>query len=137
MRHTMSVSIAHTARYVPRIPFEVIADDILGREYSLSLVFVGARRSRALNQKTRGKEYVPNVLSFPLDKKHGEIFITPVVAKREASVRDVTPGTYIGFLFIHGLLHLKGHVHGDTMDRAEQTYMEKYFKRKDVRSLFV
>ncbi len=129
----MSITIAHTARQVPRLPYEIIADDILGYQYTVSLVFVGAHRARAINMKTRGKEYVPNVLSFPLSKNHGEIFITPVVAKKESSERGLTPQAYIGFLFIHGLLHLKGYDHGTSMDKAEERYVEKYLKPKKRR----
>ncbi len=33
---------------------------------------------------------------------------------------------YIAFLFIHGLLHLKGHDHGDIMESLERRYMKKF-----------
>lgn len=110
----------------PRLPYQKIKDDILGSTYVLSLVFIGEERARTLNTKYRKKTYTPNVLSFPLDARNGEIYIAPRVAKREAKKRNMTYGTYIGFLFIHGLLHLKGHSHGDTMERAERRYLKTY-----------
>ena len=95
---------------------------VLGNTYELSLTFVGKVRARTLNQKYRKATYVPNVLSFPLSDKMGEMYITPSVAKNEAHKFSLTPNGYIGFLFIHALLHLKGYLHGDTMERAEKKY---------------
>lgn len=115
-----------TARSYPRHPYQKIKDDILGRSYTVSLAFVGATRAQALNTQYRNKTYVPNVLSFPLDEKTGEVYITPQVAKREAHKFNMTVNGYIGFLFIHALLHLKGMDHGDTMDKAEKKYCRKY-----------
>jgi len=119
-------SISKTIRSYPRLPYEDIKDDVLGASYSLSLVFVGPDRARSLNIKNRKKTYTPNVLSFPLDKTHGEIFITPEIAKKEARARGMTQSGYIGFLFIHAVLHLKGLDHSDTMDRLEKKYCRKY-----------
>lgn len=110
----------------PKLPYQKIKEDILGKKYTLSLAFIGAQRARTLNTIHRKKTYIPNVLSFPLDTDHGEIFITPDVASKEAKKFSMTPDGYLGFLFIHGCLHLKGHHHGDTMDKAEQKYCRKY-----------
>lgn len=110
----------------PVFPYETIKDAILGKKYEVSLTFVGSTRARSLNQSYRGKTYVPNVLSFPLDETHGDIFICPEVAKREAGKFNLSVPGYIAFLFIHGLLHLKGLDHGDTMDALEQRYLKKF-----------
>lgn len=119
-------SLGHTTRNYPRLPYEQMKNDVLGRSYSLSLVFVGPARARAINRANRKKTYTPNVLSFPLDKKHGEIFITPAVAQKEAKKRGMTRDRYVGFLFTHALLHLKGMRHGDTMDMLEKKYCRRY-----------
>ena len=115
-----------TVRSFPTLPYEKIKDDILGASYTLSLAFIGGTRAQSLNKKYRGKEYVPNVLSFPLDTKIGEIFITPTIAKKEALRFDMTHKGYVGFLFIHACLHLKGLDHGDVMEKAEKKYCKKY-----------
>ncbi len=122
----MSFTLSHTTRTYPALPYEIIKKDLLGREYELSLVFVGNARSQRLNQTYRNKSYIPNVLSFPLDDTHGEIFINPTQALRDSKKHDMSPKGFIGFLFIHGLLHLKGHPHGDTMESAESRYKKKY-----------
>ena len=119
-------SITSTVRSYPHLPFEKIKNDVLGRAYVLSLVFVGPQRARTINRIHRKKTYVPNVLSFPLAADHGEVFITPRVAAQEARERDMTTNGYIGFLFVHALLHLKGFQHGDTMDRLGKRYSKKY-----------
>ena len=121
-----NLSITATARSYPRLPFDAMKDAILGTSYELSLVFVGRDRARSINQTTRTKSYAPNVLSFPLTDGAGEIFITPTVARTEAKKFNMTPTGYIGYLFIHGLLHLKGYDHGASMDRLEATYCKKF-----------
>ena len=121
-----TLSITATARSYPKLPYQKMKDDILGASYDLSLAFVGSARARALNIEHRKKTYAPNVLSFPLDEKAGEIFITPSVAAVQAPRYKMSKNGYIGFLFIHALLHLKGLDHGDTMDKAERRYCLKY-----------
>ena len=119
-------SITSTARAYPKLPYEQIKDDILGKKYALSLAFIGGTHSQALNKEHRGKDYTPNVLSFPLDTNIGEVFITPTIAKKEAPKFSMTHKGYVGFLFIHACLHLKGLDHGDAMDKAEKKYFKKY-----------
>lgn len=122
----MPVSINHTIRSYPRHPYAEVAEAILGKRYDVSLVFIGARRAKTLNQTTRNKDYVPNVLSFELDATHGEIFICPPVAATEAKKFDLSPRGYILYLFIHGCLHLKGLPHGAKMDALEARYCKKF-----------
>lgn len=122
----MSINISHTTRSFPRLPYEKVASDILGSKYQLSLVFVGEERGRQINLASRNKSYSPNVLSFPLSKSAGEIYITLAVAKRECSRFDHSYQKHVLYLFIHGLLHLKGLDHGKKMDSLEEKYLEKY-----------
>ncbi len=123
----MSFALSHTTRTYPKhIPYERMARDILGARYALSLVFVGEARAQALNKQYRHKEYYPNVLSFPLSDTEGEIYICPMVARREAKKFDMTVDGFIGYLFIHGLYHLKGHDHSDAMDAHEARAVKKY-----------
>lgn len=119
-------SISNTAKSYPSLPYEEIKNDILGKRYELSLAFVGGTRAQKLNQAYRNKTYTPNVLSFPLEEKAGEIYITPTIARKEAKKFNMSSNGYIGFLFIHGCLHLKGHAHGDKMDALEEKYCKKY-----------
>ncbi len=99
---------------------------VLGADYNLSVVFVGDAESQKINIESRGKDYIPNVLSFPLDRTSGEIFINPIEAKRQAPEFDRTPDNMIGFLYIHGLVHLKGMDHGVTMERTEAKFRKLF-----------
>lgn len=111
---------------LPRVSFAEIKNSILGEKYELSLVFCGNRKSRELNRTYRDKDYPTNVLSFPLDKKSGEIFINPHIAKKESIKFDKSYTNFVGFLFIHGLLHLKGMEHGSTMEKAELKFCKEF-----------
>ena len=111
---------------IPKLPYRRIATDIIGESYKLSVVFVGTRRAKNLNQTHRQKTYTPNILSFPLAKGRGEIFICPAVVKKEATRKSVSVRSYTGYIYIHGLLHLNGFEHSVTMEKAEECYVTKY-----------
>lgn len=111
---------------LPSLPFARIKNGVLGTNYRLSLVFAGSYRMRNLNSKYRKKTYTPNVLSFPLGRTEGEIFINPDRVRIEAKQHGLSPRTYTALLFIHGLFHLKGMRHGATMEKHEQHILAKY-----------
>ncbi len=119
-------SLHSTVKTYPHWPYETIKNDIIGKRYTLTVQFVGARRAQQLNEQYRQKTYTPNVLSFPLTPDTGEIYICPTVAVREAKKFNLTVKGYVAYLFIHGLLHLKGFDHSDAMDAQEQRYLRKY-----------
>ncbi len=122
----MGLDIKTTIRgTVPRIPFEKIAKEILGAKYSLSLVLCGDLLGQRLNTQYRKKTYKPNVLSFPLSNKEGEIFLNIRKAEREARAEGISSAKRIAFLFIHACLHLKGLDHGNAMDALEQKYLKR------------
>jgi probable rRNA maturation factor len=105
---------------LPNVPFDDMKNAVLGKKYELSLVFIGSKRSRKLNRELRGKDKAANILSFPFDEKSGEIFIDLNHAYKQAPQFEREKTNFIGFLFIHGLLHLKGFDHGDTMESKEK-----------------
>jgi len=121
MLDTENFSIINkTKSTLPRVPFASIKNRALGKNYSLSLVFIGEARSKNLNKTYREKNKPTNILSFPLDNKSGEIFITPSVAKKQNRKFGRNYENFIAFLFIHGIMHLKGMEHGSKMERAEE-----------------
>lgn len=122
----MSLHLSNTTKSRPSIPFAKIKDDILGQGYQLALNLVGEKRARAVNLRSRQKTYAPNVLSFPLGPSAGEIYLTPQVAKREAASFGHSYKRHLTFLYIHGLLHLKGFDHGRKMEQLEERYLAKY-----------
>lgn len=124
MTETFSVSITTKTdlrkSIASRSVFKKIKEIILGKKYELSLVFIDSKEAKRLNKQYRNKTYTPNVLSFPLTKNSGEIFIDPITAKKEALKFGRNEKNHVTALFIHALLHLKGYRHGSRMEKAEQ-----------------
>ncbi|MDQ3089584.1 MAG: rRNA maturation RNase YbeY [bacterium] len=110
----------------PKVPFVDLKEAVLGNKYELSLVFIGNRRSARLNMTYRKKPKSTNILSFPLDKNCGEIFIDLSLAKKQAFKFDRTFPNFVAYLFIHGLFHLKGMQHGLRMKSAEKKIRDKF-----------
>jgi probable rRNA maturation factor len=114
-----------TRQSVPKIGFESIAEKILGKKYELSVVFVSHATSKRLNSSFRGKDKPTNILSFPLSKNSGEIFIDLKKVRAEYKNFGMNFKKFTVFIFIHGLLHLKGMEHGARMERAEKKWLAK------------
>lgn len=114
-----------TKRRLPQLPWAAALSEILGERYELSLVICGDTLIRNLNKKHRGKDRPTNVLSFPLDRQHGEIFLDWPCIIREAPNFDRTVPEHALDLFIHGLLHLKGHDHGSRMESLEKYFISR------------
>ncbi|HEV7702283.1 MAG TPA: rRNA maturation RNase YbeY [Candidatus Paceibacterota bacterium] len=112
---------------------ETIKDEILGKEYSLSVAFVSEKKSREINKKYRKKDRATNVLSFALSKNLGELILCQDVIKYEAKNLGKTAPEWLGFLVIHGMLHLKGRKHNARMEAEERKYDKKYFYRNRPR----
>jgi probable rRNA maturation factor len=125
MNDTFSIT-NKTKSTLPRVSFDKIKDSALGKKYNLSLVFVGNERSKFLNNAYRGKNKPTNVLSFSISKNEGEIFITPSVVRKQVKLFGRKYENLIVFLFIHGLMHLKGYDHGATMERSEKILRKKF-----------
>ena len=104
--------------------FSALAQKTLGDRYDLSLVVCGNALTRSFNKKFRGKDKPANILTFPLDKHTGEIFINSQSLAREAREWNTTEKKYALFLFYHGLLHLKGLSH-KTMESREDAFKKK------------
>jgi probable rRNA maturation factor len=99
---------------------------VLGKNYDCSLVIVDDTESKRLNEQYRKKTYTPNVLSFPLDGKTGEIFLNMKQARREYKDREMTLTRWTALLVIHALLHLKGMSHGSTMEKVEARLLGEF-----------
>ena len=104
----------------PRALLVRIKNKVVGKDFSVCIVFAGPKRLRALNKKYRQKSYTPNVLAFRMGKKDGEVFVCPEVAAREPRAAGIAARARVAYLVIHGLLHLKGMTHGATMSKSEK-----------------
>jgi probable rRNA maturation factor len=99
----------------------------------LSVTFVGDRTMRRLNREYRGIDKPTNVLSFSMGDGDfpgmnpyllGDVVISTDTAWREAEEEGISLGERLGFLLLHGILHVTGHDH-ERSGEAEAKRMER------------
>lgn len=125
-----NLSIYHTGT-LSGVPFVALKEKILGKRYELSISFVSPRIAQTLNKTHRNKTYTPNTLSFSLTKQSGEIILCRSALRKEYKKFGMSYQTYLVFILIHSMLHLKGFVHGGTMERKEKMLLASFTKHTD------
>ena len=87
---------------------------------------------QALNKQFRGKDSLTNVLSFPCDLPAdidsvylGDIVICAPVVEREALEQNKAVDAHWAHMLLHGILHLKGYDHIQTVDALEMETLER------------
>lgn len=118
--------IRETVGTIPSLPFFDVAQKILGKKYTMRLIFSTQKNIQYLNQTYRKKTYIPNTLAFPLTKNEGEIYMSLSVMRSQAKNYSLAYRDFILFLFIHSCLHLKGYAHGSTMEEQERKYLKQF-----------
>lgn len=103
-----------------------LKNSILNDKYELSLVFTTAKKIQNLNRIYRKINEPTDILSFPLSKNSGEIFICKTEARRMAKEFGRQYENFLDFLLIHGLVHLKGYDHGPKMEKLEKGWRKKF-----------
>jgi len=104
------------------MPFSKIKEAVLGKQYALNVVFIPPKRMQELNRRYRKKDSATDVLAFPLSKKEGELYLCMQMVRKKAPEFGMNARDYLGYLFIHGLVHLKGHDHGSAMEKLEEKF---------------
>ena len=107
---------------LPSLPFRSLKERVLGKRYELSLVFSDEETSRKLNRKFRKKNKPTNVLSFPLSDNSGELFMHLASIKKDSPLFDMKEKDFVRYIYVHGLLHLKGLDHGPKMESLERRF---------------
>lgn len=124
-----NLKISYTTKKAPSIDgvfLHKIKKEILGVNYDLNLYFVGDKKIKEINKKFRKKDYVTDILSFPFTEDNfGEIYICLNKAAKKAKEFDTKNDDYLNYLFVHGMIHLKGFDHGLEMDKLEKKYTKK------------
>ena len=107
-------------------------------EAELSVTFVDKTEIQSINHMYRDKDKVTDVISFALEEEEpeivgidmprvlGDIIICTDVAKEQADAYNHTFERELGFLALHGFLHLLGYDH---MTEEEEKQM---FGRQDA-----
>ncbi len=87
-------------------------------EGELSIAFLEDEPIRVLNERWRGHDWIPDVLSFALhdpgEPPIGDIYIGFEQAARQAEEQGVTEREELVRLAVHGVLHVLGYAHPET-----------------------
>jgi len=129
-------------------------------DHRLDIAFIGPKRMRQVNQQWRGKDRSTDVLSFPQCRFRtplepgrcvararetaeqptsspmlGDIIISMEDAARNAASDGGPVAREVGFLIVHGLLHLGGHDHERPAERRRMfAAQEALMKQLENRS---
>lgn len=90
----------------------------------LILVFLDPGPAKKLNLQFRNRNYATDVLSFdPIDPQSlGELVLCPQVLKKQAKAHDLSFQMELGYMVLHGVLHLLGYEHEDSEERAQEMF---------------
>ena len=101
----------------------------------LTVVFLDAAPARALNLEFRGKNYATDVLSFESPDSFGELVLCPQVLKAQATEHQLRLQEELGYLVLHGMLHLLGYEHerGGLQERRMYALQDAIFQRLQKR----
>lgn len=111
----------------PRTAMKTIYNELLKKTCSLTVVCVGNMFSKKLNNIHRKKNTPTNILTFPPnDGGIAEMYINTDLAAKTAKKHNISTKKQIVFLYIHGILHLLGYIHGKKMETLEDRYVTKY-----------
>jgi probable rRNA maturation factor len=109
------------------------------RQSEVTVRFVSRTEAVALNERFRGRDYAPNVLSFPYGddgddgpeggrgsagRVCGDIAICPAIVAREATEQGKAFEAHLAHLVVHGVLHLRGYDHVEDRDAARMERLE-------------
>lgn len=106
---------------------------IKNTQLDLTVVFMGKSQAKKLNLEFRQRNYPTDVLSFEGDGKGvlGELVICPEVVKKQALEHDLTFREELGYMLLHGVLHLLGYDHEKNEAEAKVMFgiQDKVFDR--------
>lgn len=111
---------------IDRLVFTNMKSSVLKNKYNLNLIIIGKKEIKELNKTYRNTDKATDILSFPITDKDGEIFLCPEIITKEASRFGRNYENFTKFLFIHGLMHLKGFKHSSKMEDEEIKIRKKF-----------
>jgi rRNA maturation RNase YbeY len=124
-----SITGSRIPKGVREFPFQQAVEKVLGKKKFVSVAFLDEKEMKKWNKAYRSKNKSTDILSFP-NKEGGEILISMEDVKKKSPTFKLSAQDYLNYLFIHGLLHLKGYDHGSKMDILENKFC-KIFKLKN------
>lgn len=110
----------------------VLAHFSLETRHEVTVRFVDAEESQALNRDYRGRDKPTNVLSFPFEGPPGiplpllgDLVLCHPLVEREAREQRKRLEEHYAHLVIHGMLHLLGHDHVEDEEAEAMEQLER------------
>lgn len=125
----MQVNIVKLAQW--RIPRQFIAKwlkdvrrELRDAPKELTLVFVDAKHMQNLNHQFRGKNKVTDILSFSESEGSvgDELVLCGEQVELQAKEHQLHFNEELGYLLIHGVLHLMGYEHEKSVKEARRMF---------------
>ncbi len=138
--HSVTVDVAHSAKWLPRALIRRAARAVLEGEGAgnahVGVVLCDDEMIRYLNACYLGHDWATDVISFPLgsDPLDGEIYISVDTARHQAAEAGVSLRNELVRLVVHGVLHLLGYddcteVERQRMHARQEEYVERILQR--------
>lgn len=90
----------------------------------ITLVFISNAEMKIMNTRYRGKKYATDILSFEsVDPSNlGDLVIATSVIRRQAKEHGLTMQQELGYMILHGMLHLLGYDHEKSVKEAKRMF---------------
>lgn len=117
-------------KILKRVAKEVLENE--KKKMDLEIILVGPNSMRKLNRTFGKKNRITDVLSFPLEKGYGQIFLCPKLIKKNAILYKNSFEKELTLCLIHGILHLLKYDHQKEKERKlmkekERKYLLKFY----------
>lgn len=95
------------------------------KDKSLTVAFLDTKPAQKLNQQFRGRDYATDILSFESSESTslGELVLCWPVLKKQAKEHGHTQNLELGYMVLHGVLHLLGFDHEGEHADAEEMFL--------------
>lgn len=110
---------------------EKVRRDFINKK--LTIAFLEPKSARRLNREFRKRDYATDVLSFDSLEPDslGELVICPHVISRQAKEHGLLVREELGYMVLHGVLHLLGYDHEKSKREAKRMFdlQDRIFQR--------
>lgn len=129
------------SRWIHAVEKELLRKKVIQKSHckmDLTLVFLDIKAAKKMNFEFRQKNYATDVLSFDSIETGslGELVMCPQVLRRQAIENGHSYQVEIGYMILHGILHLLGYDHeisekeAKIMFEIQDTVFEKLLSEK-------
>jgi probable rRNA maturation factor len=121
--------------FVRRIEKHLLLRKIkIPKDQELVIAFVESPVMKKLNKTWRGKNSVTDILSFDNGVGWGELVISPEVIRLQAKEQRLSFHLELGYMILHGCLHLLGYEHEKSKKQALAMFALQDAIFSDIRS---